>query len=200
MERLGIIGGTFDPIHLAHVYIAEVAKAALNLDRVIFMVAGSPPHKTNKQISDADVRYKMTEFAIMNKEGLEVSDYEIKEQGLSYTYKTLEHLNNSNRELYFITGGDCLMNIESWRNVPEILSLCQFVVVTRPGVDNDKLIKQRDYISSKYNSNIVFLEVDGINISSTEIREKISKGEDVSKYLNTEVQKIIADNNLYKGE
>lgn len=200
MERLGIIGGTFDPIHLAHVYIAEVAKSALNLDKVIFMIAGSPPHKTNKHISDANIRYKMTELAIMNKEGLEASDYEIKKQGLSYTYKTLEHLNNSNRELYFITGGDCLMNIESWRNVPEILSLCQFVVVTRPGVDNNKLIKQRDYISSKYNSNIVFLEVDGIDISSTEIREKISKGEDVSSYLNAEVQKLIEDNNLYKGE
>ena len=200
MEKLGIIGGTFDPIHLAHVYIAEVAKDSLNLDRVVFMVAGNPPHKTNKHISDANIRYKMTELAIMDKVGLEVSDYEIKEEGLSYTYRTLEYLNNTDRELYFITGADCLINIESWRNVSEILSLCKFVAVTRPSIDNEKLIKQREYISKKYKSDIIFLEVAGKDMSSTEIREKISKGEDVSQYLDTKVQKFIQDSNLYRGE
>ena len=199
MEKLGIIGGTFDPIHLAHVYIAELAKDSLNLDRVVFMVAGSPPHKTSKHISDANIRYKMVELAIMDEEGLEVSDYEIKEEGLSYTYKTLEYLNETDREIYFITGADCLMNIESWRNVSEILSLCKFVVLTRPGIDNKKLMKQREYISNKYKSDIIFLEVTGRDMSSTEIRQKISKGEDVSEYLDAKVQKLIQDSNLYRG-
>lgn len=198
MERLGIIGGTFDPIHLAHVYIAEKAKELLNLKRIIFMPAGSPPHKMNKEVTEASLRYKMVEVAIKGKEGFEVSDYEIKQQGESYTYRTLKHLKKENREIYFITGADCLVNLEKWKNVDEILKLCHFVVLTRPGIDKCELIKEKEYIEKKYNAKIIFLDIEGIEMSSTNIREIIKRGEDLTKYISKEVIEIIKKEKLYE--
>lgn len=198
MERWGIIGGTFDPIHLAHVYIAEKAKAILNLQKVIFMPAGSPPHKSEKEVTRASLRYKMVRAAIEGKEGFEVSDYEIKQEGKSYTYKTLKHFHNNNREIYFITGADCLVNLEKWKKVDEILKLCRFVVLTRPGINTDRLIKEKEKIEKKYNTEIIFLDIEGKEISSTNIRELIDKGEDLTNYLSKEVIKIIKKENLYE--
>ena len=91
MKRIGIIGGTFDPIHLAHVNIAKEAKDRLNLDKVIFIPAGSQPLKIDKKVTRASLRFNMVEKAIEGYDGFEVSDYEIKKQGLSYTFQTLEH-------------------------------------------------------------------------------------------------------------
>lgn len=199
MEKWGIIGGTFDPIHLAHIYIAEEAKKQLDLKKIIFMPAGSPPHKTHKRITEASLRLNMIKSAIEGKEGFEVSDYEIKEKGMSYTYKTLEAFYNEDIELYFITGADCLMNIEKWREVDKILHLCNFVVFTRPGYDNEKLIIQKNKIENKYNAKIIFLNIEGKDISSTEVKELIRKGEKLQKYLPPKVIDIINKEKLYRG-
>ena len=198
MERWGIIGGSFDPIHLAHIYIAEEAKKKLNLDKIIFMPVGSQPLKQHKKATKASLRFKMVKTAIKGKLGFEVSDYEIKKEGLSYTYKTLEHFKESNRELYFITGADCLMDLEKWRSVDKILDISIFVVLTRPGFDLKKLYEQKDYIENKYNGKIIFLNVEGIDISSTSIRSKIRDGEKVDNLLNKDVYRIIEEENLYR--
>ena len=200
MERWGIIGGTFDPIHLAHIYIAEEAKKQLDLQKIIFMPAGSPPHKTNKRITKASLRLNMIKSAIEGKEGFEVSDYEIKEKGMSYTYKTLKAFYKENREIYFITGADCLMNLEKWREVDTILKLCNFVVFTRPGYDNKNLLKQKKLIEDKYNTKIIFLNIEGKDISSTEIRKLILEGKDLRRYLPNKVIDIINKEKLYRGE
>ena len=200
MEKWGIIGGTFDPIHLAHIYIAEEAKKRLDLQKIIFMPAGSPPHKTHRRITEASLRLNMIKAAIEGKEGFEVSDYEIKEEGMSYTYKTLEAFYSEDRELYFITGADCLMNLEKWREVDKILKLCHFVVFTRPGYDNEKLQQQKNKIENKYNARIIFLNIEGKDISSTEVKEIINRGEDLSEYLPQKVIDIIKNEKLYRGE
>lgn len=200
MEKWGIIGGTFDPIHIAHLYIAEVAMKKLNLEKVIFMPAGSPPHKTDRRITEASLRLEMVNAAIKGKKGFEVSDYEIQNKGMSYTYKTLEYFNNKNREIYFIVGSDCLMNLHKWREVDKIFSLCKLVVVTRPGFSKSELIKKKIEFEEKYNGEIIFLEVEGKDISSTEIKEYIKEGLEIEKLLPKEVIEIINKKGLYRGE
>lgn len=200
MKRIGIIGGTFDPIHLAHVNIAKEAKDRLNLDKVIFIPAGSQPLKIDKKVTRASLRFNMVEKAIEGYDGFEVSDYEIKKQGLSYTFETLEHFKKEDEELFFITGADCLLSLEKWKNVKRIFELCTLVVLTRPGYDERSLYKQKDYIEEKYNGKIVILELEGIDISSTEIRGLVREGKNISKLVASEVFKLIKNNDLYMGD
>lgn len=200
MKRIGIIGGTFDPIHLAHVNIAKEAKDRLNLDKVIFIPAGSQPLKIDKKVTRASLRFNMVEKAIEGYDGFEVSDYEIKKQGLSYTFETLEHFKKEDEELFFITGADCLLSLEKWKNVKRIFELCTLVVLTRPGYDERSLYKQKDYIEEKYNGKIVILELEGMDISSTEIRGLVKEGKNISKLVASEVFKLIKNNDLYMGD
>ena len=198
MCRVGIIGGTFDPIHLAHIYIAEEAKKKLNLDKVIFMPAGIQPLKTDKKVTEASLRLEMVQKAIEGKIGFEVSDYEIKKEGKSYTYKTLEHFYKEYKDLYFITGADCLLDIDKWKEIEKIFSLCKFVVFTRPGYNNEELVNKKRFVEEKYNGDIILLEVPGIHISSTEIREKIINNEKVDDILPAVVLDIIKEKGLYR--
>ena len=200
MKRIGIIGGTFDPIHLAHVNIAKEAKDRLNLDKVIFIPAGSQPLKIDKKVTRASLRFNMVEKAIEGYDGFEVSDYEIKKQGLSYTFQTLEHFKKEDEEIFFITGADCLLSLEKWKNVKRIFELCTLVVLTRPGYDERSLYKQKDYIEEKYNGKIVILELEGMDISSTEIRGLVKEGKNISKLVASEVFKLIKNNDLYMGD
>lgn len=198
MCRVGIIGGTFDPIHLAHIYIAEEAKKKLNLDKVIFMPAGIQPLKTDKKVTEASLRLEMVQKAIEGKIGFEVSDYEIKKEGKSYTYKTLEHFYKEYKDLYFITGADCLLGINKWKEIDKIFSLCKFVVFTRPGYNNEELVNKKRFVEEKYNGDIILLEVPGIHISSTDIREKIINNEKVDDILPAVVLDIIKEKGLYR--
>lgn len=199
MEKWGIIGGTFDPIHLAHIYIAQTAKEKLNLQKVIFMPAGSPPHKSQMRITEASVRLKMVKAAIEGIEGFEVSDYEIQKKTKSYTYQTLQYLKSEDKQIYFITGADCLINIESWKNPDIILKSCKLVVVTRPGFEIAELEKQREKIQKKYNTEIIFLDVEGIDISSTEIRKRVLEQKSIEEFLPKKVINIINEQRLYRG-
>lgn len=197
MKRVGIIGGSFDPIHLAHLYIADKAKEKLNLDKVIFIPVGSQPLKLHKKVTEASLRFNMVKEAIKDREGFEVSDYEIEKKGISYTFETLQHFKDKDVELYFITGADCLINLEKWKNVEEILGLCKFVVFTRPGYDTKKLMSQKGYIENKYKGQIIILELEELDISSTEVRKMISNGQDVSNLVPKNVLNIICENHLY---
>ena len=199
MERWGIIGGTFDPIHFAHIYIAETAKEKLNLQKIIFMPAGSPPHKANMRITEASLRFKMVKAAIEGKDGFEVSDYEIQKEGKSYTYETLQYYQKQVEEIYFITGADCLMDIEKWKNVDEIFKSSKLVVVTRPGFDNETLKEQKNKIEKKYNGNIILLQVEGKEMSSTEIRTYIKEDKNIQEFLPNKVKNIIDKEKLYRG-
>ncbi|MGL5150277.1 MAG: nicotinate-nucleotide adenylyltransferase [Clostridium sp.] len=198
MKKYGVMGGTFDPIHLAHVYIAYEAKELLGLDKIIFMPTGSPPHKTEKEVTKASLRYNMVKRAIEGYENFEVSDYESKKEGYSYTYETLQYLKEPNVELYFITGGDCLMDLHKWREVHKIFSLSKLVVFTRPGYTLEDLNNQKIAVEETYGGEVIVLPIRDLDISSTEIRKRISNGKRVDFFLDSKVLELIKEYNLYK--
>lgn len=197
MKKIGIIGGTFNPIHLAHLYIAYEAKCQLNLDKVIFMPAGSPPHKKNEDILEAPLRYKMVLEAIKKYEDFEISNYEIEKEGFSYTYETLENFKSKDNILYFITGADCLINIEKWKNPDRIFKASKLVVFNRPGYDKESLKLQKNEIEKKYNTSINFLDIMDLEISSTMIRDRIKDGKKIDFFIPKEVLDFIIKNNIY---
>lgn len=197
MEKIGILGGTFNPIHLAHLYIAYEAKSQLNLDKVIFIPTGNPPHKKDKKILEADLRYNMVYEAIKNYEDFEISKYEVEKEGYSYTFETLKHFKAKDNELYFITGADCLMDIEKWKNPEEIFRLSRFVVFNRAGYNEENLKIQKNKIEEKFNTNIDFLDIIDLEISSSMIRERINEGKRVDFFLSKEVLSYIQENNIY---
>lgn len=197
MKKIGIIGGTFNPIHLAHLYIAYEAKCQLNLDKVIFMPAGSPPHKKNEDILEAPLRYEMVLEAIKKYEDFEISNYEIEKEGFSYTYETLENFKSKDNILYFITGADCLINIEKWKNPDRIFKTSKLVVFNRPGYDKESLKLQKNEIEKKYNTSINFLDIMDLEISSTMIRDRIKDGKKIDFFIPKEVLDFIRKNNIY---
>ena len=197
MKKIGIIGGTFNPIHLAHLYIAYEAKCQLNLDKMIFMPAGSPPHKKNEDILEAPLRYKMVLEAIKKYEDFEISNYEIEKEGFSYTYETLENFKSKDNILYFITGADCLINIEKWKNPDRIFKASKLVVFNRPGYDKESLKLQKNEIEKKYNTSINFLDIMDLEISSTMIRDRIKDGKKIDFFIPKEVLDFIRKNNIY---
>ncbi|MBP2033008.1 nicotinate-nucleotide adenylyltransferase [Clostridium algifaecis] len=200
MIRKAIFGGTFDPIHNGHIHIAYEAFYKLDLSEVIFMPSGIPPHKLDKKITDPFIRYNMVKAAVKNEKKFVVSDYEINSPDLSYTYKTLRHFNDleTNVEWYFLTGTDCLMDIEEWSNTREIFKLCKFVVFNRPGFDIDNIICQKKKMEKKYSADIIFLDANLLDISSTNIRKNIKINRNVGYLLPESVYKIIKEYNLYK--
>ena len=198
MKKYGIMGGTFNPIHLAHLYIAYEAKEQLNLDKVIFMPAGNPPHKKDT-VTDAKFRYEMVRRAIEGYEGFEINSYEIEKNGYSYTYETLNVLKEVNLKLYFIAGADSLMDIEKWKNTKEVLNNCTFVVFNRGEFNRETLKSQKEYLENKYQAEIVLLDIMSIDISSTIIRKRIKEEKRVDFFLPNKVLEYINYNNLYRG-
>ncbi|WP_373898927.1 nicotinate-nucleotide adenylyltransferase [Haloimpatiens sp. FM7315] len=199
MKKKAIFGGTFDPIHIGHLHIAYKALYDLKLDEIIFVPSGNPPHKDNKKVTDSKLRYDMVKKAIENEDRFSINDYEIKKQGLSYTYETLDFFNEleKNTKWYFITGVDCLMDIEKWKNVSKILSKCKFIVFNRPGYNIYDILDRKSFVENKYNKKIEFLDIPILDISSTYIREMIGKGEKVYYILPNGVDTYIRENNLY---
>ncbi|GAA0177534.1 nicotinate-nucleotide adenylyltransferase [Clostridium sediminicola] len=200
MKKKGVLGGTFDPIHNGHLHIAYEALYRLQLDEIIFMPSGNPPHKKEKDITNAETRYLLVKTAIEDEEKFNVSDYEIESKGYSYTYKTVEHLYQveADTEWYFITGADCLMELDAWKNVEGIFEKCNFVVFTRAGYSKEQLLTQKRLVEEKYDKEIIFLDMPLIDISSTFIREKISNCKEVSYLIPWNLHNKIKELRLYK--
>ncbi|MBP1744320.1 MAG: nicotinate-nucleotide adenylyltransferase [Firmicutes bacterium] len=194
MVKKAIFGGTFDPIHIAHLYVAHKAKEDLGLDAVIFMPSANPPHKQGKKVTDAHLRYEMVKMAIRGERGFQISDYEMNSTGLSYTYKTLQHFNElePGTDWHFIAGLDSLADIHKWQNPDEIFELCHFVVYNRTGYEI------KDMKNNKYFKKSVLLEMPILDISSTQIRYDISAGRDVSSLVPEPVGNFIKELDLYR--
>ena len=201
MKKIGILGGTFDPIHSGHLILAEEAKELCNLDEVWFMPAKTPPHKLGKKISEFSRRKSMIELAIQGHSGLCCSDFENTLEGNSYTFNTLEKLQGKyiDDEFYFIMGADSFYEIETWKNPDIILKIVKLIVASRDySNENLTLKKHFEYLKSKYEiKGIYFLDTMDIDISSTRIRELAGDGESISKYVPESVCRYIEENKLY---
>lgn len=190
--KIGIFGGTFNPPHLTHVKLVQCAKKQLELDEVIVVPCGDPPHKRCE--TDKYTRLRLTQLAF---DGIAaVSDYEINAKGKSYTVLTLRHIKEMypDAELYLIIGGDSLKNFGKWRLPEEIAQLAKLAVANR-GRKTSRAVVNR--IQTKYNAEIVFLDVKPDSVNSTEIRLMCQFGKDISDYVPQQVAQYIARNDLY---
>ncbi len=202
-RSVGIMGGTFDPIHYGHLVIAEGARARYNMDEIIFVPSGTPPHKVNRDITDAEHRYQMTRLAIQGNPHFCVSRLEIDRPGLSYavdTIRALRDLYSANTELYFITGADAIMEILSWKDVGTLISMCQLVAATRPGYSLTGLEDIVRRIRTQHRKDFVVhtMEVPALMISSTDIRRRVETNMPIKYLLPDAVEQYIYDHALYR--
>ncbi len=200
MNRIGIMGGTFDPIHYGHLVLAEEIRTQFKLDKIIFIPAGIPPHKQDIDIAEGKHRYFMTLLATITNPYFKVSKIEIENDEVSYTVNTIMKLRDmydKDTEIFFITGADALNEMETWRSPQKLFTLCRFIAATRPGVDYEKFKKKIDYLNKKYSSNIIVTAVPALAISSTDIRERIKLGKSIKYILPETVEHYIYKNNLY---
>lgn len=199
MKKVGIMGGTFDPIHLGHLVVANEVLNIYKLDEIIFVPAGNPPHKIGMRASSVD-RYLMTVLATMSNDKFTVSDIEIKKNGKSYSLDTLREFHDiyPDTEFYFITGTDAVINLSNWHEPEELLKLCKFIAVSRPGMNKESVESKIEEIRKDLNGHIELLHVPMLQISSTEIRERFIKGISAKYLLPEAVEQYINKNNLYR--
>lgn len=201
-KRIAIMGGTFDPIHYGHLVTAEAVRQEMNVERVLFIPTGYPPHKEGKKVTNDEHRYLMTVLATVNNAFFDVSRIEIDRPGITYTIDTIKELRKICRkdaEIFFITGADAVNQILTWKNPEELLSLCSFVAVTRPEYNKDKFIKNIAVIENKFKSNVHILEVPALAISSTDIRNRVIANKTIKYLLPEEVEKYIFKFGLYSN-
>ena len=186
--KIAIYGGSFNPMHRGHEQIVEYILKNLDMDKIIIVPVGIPSHRENN-LEQSDTRLKICREIFKDNSKIEVSDIEIKSDGKSYTYDTLIKLievYGKNNEFFEIIGEDSLKNFKTWKNYKELLKICKLIVFRRND-DEDKEINKEFF----KNSNIIILKNEYYNYSSTEIREKVKNGEDISNLVNKNVEKII---------
>lgn len=199
--RLGILGGTFDPIHYAHLATAEFIRDKYKLDKIIFIPSGNPPHKTSI-VTDKIDRYNMVLLATESNKDFLVSDIEIKKEQRSYTVDTLEMLKQCYKEaeLYFITGADAICSIEEWKDVKRNFELATFIAATRPGISLLRAQETIEKLIKKYDADIISVYVPSLDISSTYIRDQLEDGKSVRYLMPDSVEKYLYDKKIYSME
>lgn len=198
--KIGIMGGTFNPIHLGHLILSEHIREEMELDRIIFIPTGQPPHKDEKDVIDKFHRQSMTEISIEDNPYFLLSTIEIERSNKSYTIDTISNLKKQYKDdsLIMIIGADSLINIEQWKDASKLLKEIDFVVADRITKQNEDVLQEIKRLNMKYNTKIRYIDTPIIEISSTEIRNKIKKNESIKYLVNPKVHKYILENNLYK--
>lgn len=200
MEKIGILGGTFDPIHRGHLQLGEKAYQQFRLDSVWFMPSGNPPHKKDHRVTEGALREEMVKLAIADTPYFLYSDFELKRQGNTYTAETLELLCQIYREdqFYFIIGADSLYQIEQWFRPERVMELAVLLVAGRPyGPTHRPLEEQISYLAARYHARIHPILCPEMDISSEDIRKNISTGKSIHGYVPDEVEKYIINRGLY---
>lgn len=194
IQRLGVLGGTFDPIHAGHLVIARGVVERCALDRLLFIPSARPPHKRGHAVASPDDRYRMAQLAAQRDPRFEVSDAEIKRPGLSYTVDTLEAL----REIYgescafhLVLGADSLLEIETWHAPDRLLELATVVTVPRPD-------KDLTGVAPRWRDRVVSIQLPEIDISSTDIRRRAGAGLPIAHLVPEEVAGYIEERGLYR--
>ena len=202
MAIKGILGGTFNPIHNGHLTMARIARAELRLDSILLIPTGVPPHKAPP--SNGEHRLNMTRLAAAELDCCEVSDIEVRREGSSFTYITLSelHARFPQDEFIFIMGADMMCSFSHWRRPDMIVELARLAVVPRPGASgaSDKaLLDAIDAARRDFGAHITLLRESGPDISSTQIRAKVARGEDISTLVPHAVAHYILENGLYSA-
>ncbi|GJM16067.1 MAG: putative nicotinate-nucleotide adenylyltransferase [Thermodesulfobacteriota bacterium] len=213
-KRVGLFGGTFDPIHFGHLRAAEEIKEILSLDRVYFIPSAIPPHKSDSKITNSSKRLEMLRLAIEGNKYFDLSVFELQSETPSYTIKTLEYFNHAepNTEYYFILGNEQFNHIESWKDYKRLFELSNFAVITRPGFSEPGLNKvplalKDDFLYyncienvisyTNKTKDIVFIEIKGIEISSTDIRTFVKSKKSIKYLVPDKVENFILSEKLY---
>ncbi|HHZ03150.1 MAG TPA: nicotinate-nucleotide adenylyltransferase [Tissierellia bacterium] len=201
-RKIGIMGGAFDPIHLGHLVAANEVLNTYQLNEIIFVPTGNPPHK-NGLIADSLDRYVMVSMAVLSNDKFSVSDIEISSREKSYTLNTLRKFREiyKGAELYFITGADAIIDLANWHQPSEILKLCKLIAVSRPGIGLKEVQDKIKDIQLKYGGTIEIVQIPMLQISSTEIRKRFKKGISAKYLLPESVEQYIIKNKIYmKGD
>jgi len=199
--NVGILGGTFDPIHRGHIVIAEKARKKFKLEKVIFIPAGQPWLKTDHEISTAPHRVEMVKRAIAGKKYFEISNMEVDRTGPSYSVDTVEELYRQlggGTAIYFLVGWDSLAELPQWHEPSRLIKICKLVAVTRTGVIRPDLKTLEAYVPGVTGS-VMWLDIPPIDISSSDIRERVAKGLTIDGLVPKQVEGYIKENRLYLG-
>ena len=200
-KRIGIMGGTFDPIHMGHLILGEQSFEQLHLDKVLFMPSGNPPHKRNRtgRASDGQ-RVDMVRLAIENNPHFELSLAEMHETGYTYTYRTLEELKEQNpdTDYYFIIGADSLFTFDEWKEPARICRACTLVVAVRDHASSDELNQEIKRLSAEYEGRFTLLDTMNIDVSSHQIRSWVSEGKSLKYYVPDPVISYMKENGIYR--
>lgn len=207
--KIGIMGGTFDPIHNGHLMLGEYAYRQFTLDKIWFMPNGNPPHKASENIeSQTKHRVEMVKLAIQGKDYFELQSYEVETKDVHYSYKTMEHFCKMypEDEFYFIIGADSLFSIEKWRCPERLVKLCTILAAYRDEKGTEEMLSQIQYINEKYGADIRLLNTPNVDISSTDIRKALKqetsaqKGQLLREFLPEAVINYIETKELYKDD
>lgn len=197
--RIGLYGGTFDPIHLGHLIVIENAINEMQLDRVIILPSSNPPHKKHKDKTKADIRVEMVTEAIKDNPKIILSSYESSNNMIKYTHDTLEYFTEKLKdyEIFYLMGEDSFMTIDTWRNYEKILGY-NIIVFAREGIKKDSSLVKKVKKVKQDNPNIFLIDILNINISSTLIRSLAREGKSIKYLVKDEVDYIIKNRNLYE--
>ncbi len=198
-KKVGILGGTFDPIHIAHLILAENAWQQFELHTVLIMPSGEPPHKAGREISSAEHRVRMVQLAIDDNKHFKLSTVEIERVGTTYTAETLAELakHNPDCEYYFIIGADSLSHIEKWYHPEIIMQHAVLLAAVRDELDVSEVEEKIAHLQKKYDARIHLLHTPNMSLSSSSIRERIANKESIKYMVPKDVEKYIYQNKLY---
>lgn len=198
-SKIGVLGGTFNPVHTGHLLLAESAGEFLSLDKIIFIPSGHSYMKADIPMPEAQVRYEMTKLAVSDNPLLTVSDMEIRRKGNTYTYETIDrmHIIHPDAEIVFIVGADTLFAMETWKHPERIFQAASIATAVRNDKSRKEVQRQATCLSQKYQAKIILLPIRNIEISSRDIRTKISAGQSVRYMLPELVREYILSNNIY---
>lgn len=202
MRKIGIMGGTFNPVHMGHLLLAEWAMDAAELEEVWFIPAGAPYKKSGLKILPGRERLRMTELAVADNPRFRCLDVEVKRPGYTYTYETLALLQSEHPDasFYFIAGADCLFSIETWKNPEKILSGCTLLAAVRDVSSMEEMEKKREALLARFGGSILLMPFLRMSVTSTEIRERIRGGRSVRYLVPQETLTYIEEKGFYRDE
>ena len=201
MKKIGILGGTFDPVHYGHIALAEDAVREAGLHEVVMIPARIQPCKQDLEYPSGEDRFNMLALAAGKDDHITVSKYELQQESISYTYLTLRHMQEffgEDTRLYFITGTDSFLKIDTWMNAEELLSNYAYIIGTRPGYRQDEYRNALQRITAAYGTEVISMNKTELDISATQIRQMVAEGKSISDLVPPEVERYIREHGLYR--